>query len=717
MARMVELGVAEAAELQPVEVAGIPPDYAALGRGTTRSGSALWVAYSPTEGGDAALAAVAGAGEEPGQVVAVAPQWSAVARRRLAVLAGTCDLRALAAPGLVDAGDRVEVASPATPVVVPAETLAGGLAGSTHRELFRRALAGLAGLAAKHGGALRGSARGIELVVLARCTAVLRVEEGRVSLETLLPERSRLGLEPHELANALDRLEGMLRKRLNDRRVRGGEEGLRAQAAEALVARLELQSPRLWPLPGSDPEILDLLGLQTDGVPALGAARETLTLPGLGAILDGFATLRPFVPGLLEPAERGLRLDAARLVLAAGSYEEPVLRVLSQLAIPYRCFDLSLEGGRGPVLSEREVAQVAAAEVSPAVTVEKAEEPVSAGPASQRPEAVEPEVEAEEKGGEGPPRFESVSLFDLEEERDDADERAGTGRRRRRGRRRRGRRSGSGTEATESEEEPRRGEAAAGGGRGESRRGSRRPRREAVGERDETPRVEPPEDDVADDLDEDDEMLVRLAADAPEPEAEEAEEAEVPSYDDEEDAEEVDDEADRRRIEREARRRARIAKVQPEPEAEPAKPQRRRAAIVAHADRDSILAAVLLARDVRVIEGFWVYPQAELMTFFRSVCTDLREDTPICVVGFTASPARDVIQAASLYAGRLDWFDHQDWPPEDLQALQQAIGPERLIQAPGVGSSIPAVLSERTRRSRFSDKLVELATGAFTHHD
>jgi hypothetical protein len=131
------------------------------------------------------------------------------------------------------------------------------------------------------------------------------------------------------------------------------------------------------------------------------------------------------------------------------------------------------------------------------------------------------------------------------------------------------------------------------------------------------------------------------------------------------------------------------------PESAPRRP-RRRAAFVVHADRRSLIAGVLLARDVRLVEGIWVYPQAELMTFFRSVATDLHEQTPIYVVGFTASPARDTIQAASLYADRISWFDHHDWPPE---------------------SSIPTVLTQRNRRSRFSDKIVELATGRFSQHD
>jgi hypothetical protein len=138
---------------------------------------------------------------------------------------------------------------------------------------------------------------------------------------------------------------------------------------------------------------------------------------------------------------------------------------------------------------------------------------------------------------------------------------------------------------------------------------------------------------------------------------------------------------------------------------------------VAHADRDSVAAAVLLARDLRLVESFWVYPQSELMTFFRSVATDLGAETPIYVVGFAARPARDTIQAAALYRGRLTWYDHHEWPPEDLESLRDAIGAENVDVQSGCGSSIPAVLTDRIRRSRFSDKLVELVTGRFSEHD
>ncbi|MEN8161661.1 MAG: hypothetical protein ABFS41_16445, partial [Myxococcota bacterium] len=150
--------------------------------------------------------------------------------------------------------------------------------------------------------------------------------------------------------------------------------------------------------------------------------------------------------------------------------------------------------------------------------------------------------------------------------------------------------------------------------------------------------------------------------------------------------------------------------------AEPNTP-RGRAAIVVHADRDSIAAAVLLARDMRQLEGIWVYPQDELMTFFRGVATDLRENTPIYVVGFVPRPSRDVLQAAALYRGRLVWFDHHEWPPEDLLALRESLGESLVRVVPGAGSSLPAVLPFCQRRSRFSDKFVDLVCGRFTAHD
>jgi hypothetical protein len=260
-----------------------------------------------------------------------------------------------------------------------------------------------------------------------------------------------------------------------------------------------------------------------------------------------------------------------------------------------------------------------------------------------------------------------------------------------------------------------------GGRRGRRRRGGRGRDRDRDRERDreERPRPAPVAAAAADEAEEDDDdleeedLVVALAEvpDIPEVEEEPAE----GGFEEEEEEEESPEEA-RLREEREARRRARIAKVEPVV-TPPPRPPRRRAAFLAHADRESIGAAVLLARETRLVEGIWVYPQADLMTFFRSVATDLREDTPIWVIGFTASPARDTLQAASLYRDRLTWFDHHDWPPEDVQGLRASIGEEAVHVEPGAGSVLPLVLASCTRRSRFSDKLVDLLTGRFSRHD
>jgi hypothetical protein len=105
------------------------------------------------------------------------------------------------------------------------------------------------------------------------------------------------------------------------------------------------------------------------------------------------------------------------------------------------------------------------------------------------------------------------------------------------------------------------------------------------------------------------------------------------------------------------------------------------------------------------------------MSFFRGVATDLRDDTPIYVVGFTPKPSIDVLQTASLYRERLQWFDHHDWPPEDLQALRDLLGEKAVHTTPGAESSLPSVLAACSRRSRFTDKLVDLMSARFTEHD
>jgi len=564
------------------------------------------------------------------------------------------------------------------------------------------------------------------------------VDEDGVLLDTWVGGRRTERLSTEALADALDRLEGSLRKHLNDREVRDGEPGLRSRLAPRLAEAAGLRAIVRWPLGGRDVDALDFAAVTASGRPAVGALRTQLTLSVLGPILDAAAALAPALPGLLESVPPPVRLESPCLVLGAERYDAAVIRVLGVLALEVTRYEILGAAGREPELrlatgagkaadaADRPLAprpERIAPSVSPPEQLPRErsgarglERPTTARAARPGAERMRASQLEEDEGLPGfseytpapppresapAPRFEEVSLFELAEEDSGAAGSLGEdtdGRRRRRRRRGRGRgrvRRGEGAEGDGGPE-----------GDVESSAEDERPLPSPASE------PEPLESEEESELGE---TLAPLAPDVPEF----VEEPE-PSYDDEEEAEEeADPERERMRRERELRRRARIAKADPLPEpARPARPPRpRRAAIVAHADRDSLAAATLLARDLRMLEGIWVYPQSDLMTFFRGVAPDLREETPIYVIGFMASPARETIQTASLYRDRIFWFDHHGWPPEDIEALREAVGREAVHVAPHARSSIPLVLSTFTRRSRFSDKFVDLMTGRFTQHD
>jgi hypothetical protein len=472
-----------------------------------------------------------------------------------------------------------------------------------------------------------------------------------------------------------------------------------------------------------------------------------------------------------------VQLTAPRLLVAAEEIDRAAECVLGHLALDTACFDIEKRYS-GLMLREREIAwsaplleesPVAAAPGDETDTPEtsESEEKEEGSDRTGRPsrsrsrssrgrrrsedrgaagKSQEQQSAAEERTESTAPRFEEVSLFDLDDEGAEASASETEGSPRRRGRSRgrgRGRSQARRTEEdapstektaenTEKTAEKKSGRKTAATAEkvdeaapqddadasaepvGSARRGRRSGRgsKKAPREGDEIDLVSDPDDT---------DSLLQLSPDAPDFEA-----AVEPIYDDDDLEEEPLTEQDRIRLEREKRRLARYAKSAPiavdpiEAVAEPEEVRRAprgRAVILAHADRNSIIAAVLLARDVRQLEGIWIYPQSELMTFFRGVATDLRENTPIFVIGFSATPARDTIQAASLYRDRIVWFDHHVWAPEDLGGMKEAIGEAMLHVEAGGQNSLPSVLAYCTRRSRFSDKLVDLATGRFTQHD
>ncbi len=743
--------------LSRLDVDGLPAGFAAVGSGETESGERMLVAFAPRDAGDALLAALAAAAGpadgEPfsGTVVAVAPAWSLLARRRLALVGETpFVLRAVEAPELGDGSENVLPEPLEEAPCLSWQQLVAHLTQSSERELAERAMQGISGLAAKHGGTIRAHGRALELVLLARRVAAVRIDDDGVVLDTLQPQRRSERLGAESLGDALDRLEGGLRKRVHDRSVRDGEEGLRARAIPALASLMGLRAVTAWPQGGADVEAVDLVGVDGDGHPVVAAVRDRLGLAALGSILDAVISLRPALPGLLGDAPPPVRIETPRLLLAAAALDAVVPRVVRWLSVTTSFVEV--RGGAG-----REIELALGEAVRPATRAAdrgRDERRRSDGAPSGRPEGrergrregrgrsdasreeaprapirhaapVADKAVADEAGGSA---FEEVSLFDLDLGEDAAAEGGGSAaatvsgrpRRRRRGRGRGRGRGGNGDgeggerapgfEGDDGEERAPRPEAPEASSAPARRRGrsERPPRAEAE------PRE--PIDDVDDDADLGD-TLVPLSPDAPEF----VEEPEAPYEEDDEEAEEEGDpEGERMRLERERRRRARVAKAAPPipAEAPPERPQRpRRVAILVHADRDSLTAAVLLARELRLLEGIWVYPQSELMTFFRGVATDLREETPIYVIGFSASPARDVIQAAALYRDRLVWYDHHGWPPEDLDGLRAAIGSDAVHVTPGARSSLPAVLAQCGRRSRFSDKLVDLIFARFSHHD
>ncbi len=757
-AQILERGILDLRSLEalPGDVTSeVPSSYAAVGSGEDEKGGRVLVSFAPQFAGDALLGGLIVASKLAdedgfsGELIVVAPRWSLPASRRLGLVGPKpYRVRAVAAPTLSESPIVVEPEPVGEPGVVPVAAVARQLVRPADRELFTRAVSALEGLASKHGGAIRGYARSVELVIMARRVAALRADESGVLLNTVLPTRSSLRLSLDGLAGALDALEGNLRKRLNDRRAREGDEGIRARLQPLVASALDLRSLVHWPVGGKDLDVIDSVGVNSEGGPVVTAARSNLSLAAVGVILDAALELRAALPVVLAQAEAPVRLELFRLALIAKQFAPGVARVLPLLDLSHdlleirstgRGLEVSIcasgeavpvsrgrgrrgrgdgggegrpRGGRGEAETsdQGESADVEASTGDSAGSGKSEESGATRGRSRRRGRrprggsrdrsgtaagGEEGAVE-EAKGDDGKgdsqsrPRFEEMSSFDLADEPRGEEDEDGA-RPRRRGRRPRGRRRGA-EDASEGD-----GDAPAAAAAASNRRGERAKDGEAG---------------AIEETTDDDETLEESLSELPDS----IDEVEDPKYDDDDGNEE--EEGPSPSLEREKRRRQRQKdKASEEESPEPPKPVRRRVAIVAHADRDSVLAAVLLARELRLVEGIWIYTQAELMSFFRGGATDLREETPIYVIGFTPSPARDVIQAAAIYTGRLTWIDHRQWPPEDLVALRQALGEEQVWVVPEVGSSLPLLVKTSTRRSRFSDKLVDLAAGRFTEHD
>ncbi len=143
-----------------------------------------------------------------------------------------------------------------------------------------------------------------------------------------------------------------------------------------------------------------------------------------------------------------------------------------------------------------------------------------------------------------------------------------------------------------------------------------------------------------------------------------------------------------------------------------------RAAIVVRDEPESVLAALVLARDRRTIVSFRVLPQEGLMDFFKGPATDIPDNVDVLVVGFTAQPRpKEVLDTAELFRGRLQWFDHHEWAIEDVERLRAALGRDSILIAEDAASPLAAVTEVTERRSRFTDKLVDLSARRLSEAD
>jgi hypothetical protein len=153
-------------------------------------------------------------------------------------------------------------------------------------------------------------------------------------------------------------------------------------------------------------------------------------------------------------------------------------------------------------------------------------------------------------------------------------------------------------------------------------------------------------------------------------------------------------------------------------EVEPRRSHNARAAIVVQNDPGCVLAALILARERRNIVSFRVVPQDGLMDFFKGPATDLADNVDLLLVGFTAQPTPlEVIQTAEIFRGRIQWFDHHDWPIEDVERLRDAIGRDAIAFESGASSPLAPISKITERRSRFTDKLIDLAGGRLSEND
>ena len=506
-------------------------------------------------------------------------------------------------------------------------------------------------------GVLRAAVDGFLLFL--RGVRVLRVhpEGDGIAVSFLEPDKRHVHVTEGGFARWGLELHESVIQLAQDPRLLGRPEEQAERAAERAASGASARLTARW-VPWNDDgrDAVDWVGVDHLGRPVVGVSRASVRLADVPALYAGIEAVRANLSAL-APGARG----EIRLLLATEQLDGRARALLDELGV-------SVET-RAPE-----------AGVEPAGELERRGRRRLRRRRPRRGDALdraEPELEAE-TGAESAAGDAEPAAIELGGEDEDEERAPRRGRGRSRSRGRRGPRTEDAAVAREEPEEDREREVVAEAATGSELASEPEAEREALG-------GEEPEIETEAEGEGEAGRVASAGESAPEPASEEPEEEEPA-------AEEPPRDAPRRR--------------------------RSRAALCVRNDRDAILAALVLARDRRHISFFYVCAQEELMDFFRGKAMDVDESTDLLLVGFTAEPIpRETIGAAELFRGRLMWFDAHDWPIEDVAALRAAIGHDSVVVSEHAATPLVPVMEACERRSRFTDKLVDLSGRRMSEND
>ena len=341
-----EWGLVEG-DLASIDIEGVPRNCAIFGE-TSGEGVAKTVvarAHNIGQAVGAALVAkkVLEVGDNPVEkFLAVGTELS---RDDKLQLAGLGSLPENVTSHLVQGSQPIAIPSPDEPSPVPISWLTSRLTEPQKSLLTGRCVSGLSGLAAKYGGSVRAHGKTGELCICGRVLAVLSWENDALVLRTLLPQKAESEVQMDSLADVLDRLEGNVRKFLNDRRTREGNDGFRGRTSMALVYHLSLRSAILWPLSGRVFDPIDAVGIGPEGGLVLCAVRQDFGFAEALSVVGGLVRVRELLPALFRSEFGPDFAQGLTLVLSARTYTEAAENLLAHLRFPVQY--LSVNEGSG----------------------------------------------------------------------------------------------------------------------------------------------------------------------------------------------------------------------------------------------------------------------------------------------------------------------------------------------------------------------------------